>query len=118
MMQAPVVAAGFQPAGELRQVGNLPPPQQFLADEARQGQSPARHIARAPSIITVREVRMNNGHAKTLRLVCPHDCPDTCGMLVTVEDGKATKLRGDPDHPFTRGFLCQKVTRYLDRVYH
>src|ERR1051325_925951 len=55
---------------------------------------------------------------KTIRAVCPHDCPDTCGMLVTVEDGRATKLRGDPDHPFTRGFLCQKVTRYLERVYH
>lgn len=53
-----------------------------------------------------------------IRAVCPHDCPDTCGMLVTVENGKATKLRGDPDHPFTKGFLCQKVARYLDRVYH
>src|SRR5262249_51551309 len=61
---------------------------------------------------------MTKGQARTLRLVCPHDCPDTCSMLVTVEDGRATKLRGDPDHPFTRGFLCQKVTRYLDRVYH
>src|SRR5436853_7823208 len=61
---------------------------------------------------------MENGQAQTLRLVCPHDCPDTCSMLVTVEDGRATRLRGDPDHPFTRGFLCQKVTRYLDRVYH
>src|SRR5437867_9411015 len=55
---------------------------------------------------------------QVIRAVCPHDCPDTCGMLVTVENGKATKLRGDPDHPFTRGFLCQKVSRYLDRVYH
>jgi anaerobic selenocysteine-containing dehydrogenase len=39
-------------------------------------------------------------------------------MLITVQDGLAVKLRGDPDHPFTRGFLCQKVSRYLDRVYH
>lgn len=62
--------------------------------------------------------RMENGHRRTLRLVCPHDCPDTCSMLVTVEDGRAVGLRGDPDHPFTRGFLCQKVSRYLDRVYH
>jgi anaerobic selenocysteine-containing dehydrogenase len=54
----------------------------------------------------------------TVRAVCPHDCPDTCGMLVTVQDGKAVQLRGDPDHPFTKGFLCQKVARYLDRVYH
>lgn len=55
---------------------------------------------------------------QVIRAVCPHDCPDTCGMLVTVENGKAIKLRGDPDHPFTKGFLCQKVNRYLDRVYH
>ncbi len=61
---------------------------------------------------------MNPGPAKTLRLVCPHDCPDTCGLVVTVENGRASKLRGDPDHPFTQGFLCQKVARYLDRVYH
>ncbi len=54
----------------------------------------------------------------TVRAVCPHDCPDTCGMVVTVENGRATRLRGDRDHPFTQGFLCQKVTRYLDRVYH
>ena len=39
-------------------------------------------------------------------------------MLVTVEDGRATRLRGDPEHSFTRGFLCQKVSRYLERVYH
>ena len=55
---------------------------------------------------------------QVIRAVCPHDCPDTCGMLVTVENGKAVKLRGDPEHPFTKGFLCQKVARYLERVDH
>jgi anaerobic selenocysteine-containing dehydrogenase len=55
---------------------------------------------------------------RTVRAVCPHDCPDTCGMTVTVQDGRAVELRGDADHPFTRGFLCGKVARYLDRVYH
>ncbi len=49
--------------------------------------------------------------------VCPLDCPDTCSMLVTVRDGVAVELRGDPDHHFTRGFLCQKMARFLDRVY-
>jgi anaerobic selenocysteine-containing dehydrogenase len=49
--------------------------------------------------------------------VCPLDCPDTCSMLVTVRDGVAVELRGDPDHRFTRGFLCQKMARFLDRVY-
>src|SRR5262245_51927580 len=49
--------------------------------------------------------------------VCPLDCPDTCSMLVTVRGGVAVELRGDPDHSFTRGFLCQKMARYLERVY-
>jgi anaerobic selenocysteine-containing dehydrogenase len=55
---------------------------------------------------------------QTVRAVCPHDCPDACGLVVRVEGGRAVNLRGDPEHPFTRGFLCQKVARYLDRVYH
>ena len=57
---------------------------------------------------------------KVVKAVCPHDCPDTCGLVVSVDNqsGKAVELRGDKDHPFTRGFLCQKVANYLDRVYH
>src|SRR5919198_4084063 len=52
-----------------------------------------------------------------VRAACPHDCPDTCAMHVTVEDGRATHVDGDPDHPITVGFLCGKVSNYLDRVY-
>src|SRR5260370_2772756 len=48
---------------------------------------------------------------------CPHDCPDACGVLITVEDGRATRIQGDSEHPVTRGFLCAKVAKYLDRVY-
>jgi anaerobic selenocysteine-containing dehydrogenase len=56
--------------------------------------------------------------SKTVRAVCSHDCPDTCSVLVTVDElGKATRVQGDPTHPVTRGFLCAKVTKYLDRVY-
>jgi anaerobic selenocysteine-containing dehydrogenase len=55
--------------------------------------------------------------ATTVRAACPHDCPDTCAMLVTVVDGRATEVRGDPDHPFTRGGLCVKVNNYVDKVY-
>src|SRR5574341_575702 len=54
---------------------------------------------------------------RVVHAACPHDCPDACGVLITVEDGRATKLQGDPDHPVTRGFLCAKVAKYLDRVY-
>src|SRR5579884_1976515 len=49
--------------------------------------------------------------------VCALDCPDACSVLVHVEDGRATKLRGNPDHPVTRGFLCGKVAQYLEREY-
>ena len=48
---------------------------------------------------------------------CPHDCPDACGVLITIEDGRATRIQGDPEHPVTRGFLCAKVAKYIDRVY-
>ncbi|HET9317906.1 MAG TPA: molybdopterin oxidoreductase family protein [Vicinamibacteria bacterium] len=54
---------------------------------------------------------------KTLRVVCPHDCPDTCVMTVEVEDGRAVGIGGDPEHRFTAGFLCAKVNHYLERVY-
>src|SRR3989442_14987395 len=53
-----------------------------------------------------------------VRGACPHDCPDTCAMLVAVEDGRAVRVAGDPDHPFTSGFLCAKVNRYVERTYH
>jgi len=54
---------------------------------------------------------------KVVHAACPHDCPDACGVLITVEDGRATRIQGDPAHPVTRGFLCAKVAKYLDRVY-
>jgi anaerobic selenocysteine-containing dehydrogenase len=68
------------------------------------------------------------GSRRVVRAACPHDCPDTCAMLVTVEgevampDGsirgaRAVEVRGDPDHPTTHGVLCNKVAKYLDRTY-
>jgi len=51
------------------------------------------------------------------RSVCPYDCPDACGLLVEVLDGKAVKVVGDLDHPFTRGFLCPKMNRYQETVH-
>jgi anaerobic selenocysteine-containing dehydrogenase len=56
---------------------------------------------------------------KTVRAVCPHDCPDTCAMLVEVDDaGRAVRVKGDPAHPFTHGGLCVKVNHYERRTYH
>jgi len=53
-----------------------------------------------------------------VRAACPHDCPDTCAMLVTVDaTGRATGVAGAPEHPITAGFLCGKVSTYIDRVY-
>ena len=59
----------------------------------------------------------NSAQQSTVKCVCPLDCPDTCQMVVTIENGRAVDLRGAKDHPFTRGFLCQKMASYLDRVY-
>ena len=53
-----------------------------------------------------------------VRAACPHDCPDTCAIRVTVQDGRAVKVQGDPDHPPTHGALCTKVSRYPERTYH
>ncbi len=55
---------------------------------------------------------------RIVHTVCSHDCPDSCAVLVTVnEDGRAIKVAGDPSQPVTNGFLCGKVAKYLDRVY-
>jgi anaerobic selenocysteine-containing dehydrogenase len=54
---------------------------------------------------------------KIIRSVCPYDCPDTCGLLVEVIDGKAIKVSGDPEHPFTRGTLCVKMNQYQETVH-
>jgi len=53
-----------------------------------------------------------------VRATCPLDCPDTCALLVTVTDGVATAVKGDPDHPTTAGVLCTKVSRFTERTYH
>ena len=54
---------------------------------------------------------------KTVVTTCTRDCPNTCGLVVTVEDGRLTRLAGDPDHPLTRGAACAKTGAYVRRVY-
>lgn len=55
---------------------------------------------------------------KIVKAVCPHDCPDTCALHITVKDSIATEVKGDPLHPTTSGVLCTKVSRYTERTYH
>jgi len=56
--------------------------------------------------------------AQQVRGACPHDCPDTCALLTTVEGGVATRVQGNPAHAQTGGVLCNKVSRYTERTYH
>ncbi|MEW5959060.1 MAG: molybdopterin oxidoreductase family protein [Chloroflexota bacterium] len=49
---------------------------------------------------------------------CPHDCPDTCGLITEVDNGRAVNFYADPQHPVTQGWLCAKVRPYLEHVYH
>jgi anaerobic selenocysteine-containing dehydrogenase len=56
--------------------------------------------------------------SRIVRGACPHDCPDTCAMLVTVQGGRVVRIQGDPDHLPTHGALCTKVSRYAERSYH
>ncbi|MGH7617982.1 MAG: molybdopterin-containing oxidoreductase family protein [Gemmatimonadaceae bacterium] len=70
------------------------------------------------SAIADLESDTSSGDTTVVRAACPHDCPDTCAMLVTVKSGRAVRVTGDPEHPFTRGFLCANVNRYVERTYH
>ena len=65
------------------------------------------------------KIKAPEGHS-IHHVTCPHDCPDACSMLVTRDDstGKAVRVQGDPTHPITRGYLCNKVNHYLDLVYN
>ncbi|HYE71344.1 MAG TPA: molybdopterin oxidoreductase family protein [Aquabacterium sp.] len=57
-------------------------------------------------------------NSMTVRGACPHDCPDTCALKITVENGRVVRVQGDPEHPPTHGALCTKVSRYAERTYH
>ena len=57
------------------------------------------------------------GHFEVIG-ACPHDCPDTCSLVTSVQDGVAIKVHGNASHPHTGGVLCTKVSRYTERSYH
>ncbi|WP_421954144.1 molybdopterin-containing oxidoreductase family protein [Polaromonas sp.] len=71
-------------------------------------------ISISPSVSFVQ----GEGQVTRVLGACPHDCPDTCSLLTTVENGVATRVQGNPDHPQTGGVLCNKVSRYTERTYH
>ncbi|MDZ4128580.1 MAG: molybdopterin-dependent oxidoreductase, partial [Hydrogenophaga sp.] len=59
-----------------------------------------------------------NSTVHTIRGACPHDCPDTCSLVTTVDNGVALRVQGNAGHPHTDGALCTKVSRYTERTYH
>ena len=59
-----------------------------------------------------------SSNLRTIHAACPHDCPDTCAIRVSVEAGRVVRIQGDPDHASTAGALCTKVSRYAERTYH
>ena len=61
--------------------------------------------------------RIIEGMKQVVHAACPHDCPDACGVLITVEDGRATKIQGDPEHPVTRGFRVPRWAKYRIGVF-
>lgn len=68
--------------------------------------------------VTVQKEEARQG-LRVVHGACPHDCPDTCALETLVDQqGKAVRVRGRADHPVTQGWLCAKVNRYLERVYH
>ncbi|PCI47263.1 MAG: molybdopterin oxidoreductase [Alphaproteobacteria bacterium] len=66
--------------------------------------------------MSIKNSNIKTDDIKTIIGACPHDCPDTCSMLISVQSDKVLGVRGNPDHPFTRGRLCAKVINYQDRV--
>lgn len=61
---------------------------------------------------------MNDQIARQLPSVCPLDCPDTCSLMVSIDDGKITKVRGSKVNPFTQGSVCNKVAKYYPEFVH
>lgn len=85
-----------------------------VPDAASDAAATASHDALASSS----SIAAANDRVRLVRAACPHDCPDTCAMLVHVRDGVAIRVSGNPDHPPTAGTLCTKVSRYVERTYH
>ena len=68
--------------------------------------------------VAVESITRPRSAAVLVKGACPHDCPDTCSLVTTVENGVAVKVQGNPQHRPTDGVLCTKVSRYVERTYH
>lgn len=68
--------------------------------------------------VAMRQNDLNTSHTTAVLGACPHDCPDTCALVTTVQDGRAVKVHGNPAHPLTDGVLCAKVAKYAERTHH
>src|SRR6218665_798647 len=84
--------------------------------EERHTKSPLQHSGRKMSMSLTKDT--TSSAPIQVRGACPHDCPDSCALLTTVENGVATRVQGNPGHPHTDGVLCTKVARYTERSYH
>lgn len=95
-----------------------------MADEPRGGVSRrdfiiCTSVAGTTALVAAPWIRDGRADRARVRGVCMHDCPDTCAWIVTTENGKAVALEGDPEHPYTRGTLCEKMDAFLtDVVYN
>ncbi len=69
-------------------------------------------------MVAVHPASASSTEIRAVRGACAHDCPDTCGIVTEVRDGRAVRFYADKDHPVTQGWLCAKVRPYLERVYH
>ncbi|MDF2548877.1 MAG: hypothetical protein K0R93_3775 [Anaerosolibacter sp.] len=56
--------------------------------------------------------------SEMIKFTCPMDCFDACGMIAAVQDGRVIKVEGDPAHPLTKGYVCEKGKKHLERIYH
>src|SRR5688572_9377505 len=81
--------------------------------------APAVQLPEIRRVLTLLPGSTAMPHLTQIKGACPHNCPDTCGWVVTLDEaGTPVKIQGDPDHPYTRGWLCTKVNRYLEWVLH
>lgn len=77
--------------------------------------APCNYCSPTRGPIGIKMIEARN--SRTVRTACNRDCGDACSIVATVENDRITKIAGDPDHPITKGFLCHRTSRFLERQY-